>query len=447
MSTNKQKKSNPSSDVPEQINKLILEVLDPNSFVPIGSYVKDAQVTTGHGTISGRLVYLYCQEGAVNSAHAKKIANLYGLALKMGAPVIALLDSQGTYLEDGTNVLDAYGKIFSVQSEASGVIPQISYVKGECLGIASFICGLSDFVFMSQDNSKLFLESPTTYPDIKGTDPEKCSDATFHAIQSGLAHFAYENEQQALAGIRQLVELLPSNNLEEAPFAFENEDLNREDVILNNCVPADNKQLPDVYAIAGSLVDNGLLTEIQKDFAPEMKVFMVRFAGFTAGLVANYGDVTVNGLNKLLKFVKFCDAFNIPLVNLVDANMYSNNKSNDSKLISLGSQIINAYASATVPKVSVIMRNAVAGPYLMMNSKHIGADLVLGWSNAKIGMVNTDAAEKVLNTQVNSAYDVAALGYIDEIIEPAQTRKHIIIALEMLSSKRVSAYTKKHGTV
>lgn len=447
MSTNKQKKSNPSSDVPEQINKLILEVLDPNSFVPIGSYVKDAQVTTGHGTISGRLVYLYCQEGAVNTAHAKKIANLYGLALKMGAPVIGLLDSKGAYLDDGTNVLDAYGKIFSVQSEASGVIPQISYIKGECLGIASFICGLSDFVFMSEDNSKMFLESPTTYSDIKGTNPDKCADAAFHATQSGLAHFTYENEQQTIAGIRQLVDLLPSNNLEEAPFAFDNEDLNREDAQLNNQVPNDNKQLPDIYGIAGSLADNGLLMEIQKNYAPELKVFMVRFAGFTAGLAANYGDVTVNGLNKLLKFVKFCDAFNIPVVNLVDANMYSNNKANDSKLISLGAQIMDAYASATVPKVSVIIRNAVASPYLMMNSKHIGADMVFGWNNAKVGPVNPDAAEKVLKTQISTVYDVAALGYIDEVIEPAQTRKHIIVALEMLSSKRVSAYTKKHGTV
>ncbi len=449
MSSNKQKKNNTSEPlIKEEINKLVLEVLDPGSFVSIGSHVMNAQVLTGHGTISGRLVYLYCQEGAVNTAHAKKISNLYQLALKTGAPVIAFLDSKGAVLEDGFSVLDAYGKIFAIQAEASGVIPQICYIKGNCLGIASYISGLSDFVFMVEGKSKLFLESPNTYPDIKATSPDKLSNAGYHGEQSGLSHFTFENEEDCIAGIKQLIDLLPSNNLEESPFSFENEDLNRVDEQLSSCIPADFKQLIDIYGIVGSIADNGQFLEINKAYAPEIKLFFVRFAGFSAGLVANYGDVSVNGLNKLLKFVKFCDAFNLPLVNLVDANLFANDKNSDYKLIQLGSKVICAYANATVPKLSIILRNAVASPYVMMNSKHLGADMVYALKNAKVGLVNLEAAEKVFANQSDcSIADVAGMGYIDEIIEPANTRKHIIIALEMLSSKRVTKQSKKHDTV
>lgn len=470
----------------ERINKL----LDLNSFVEIGAFVTHRNtdfnmtmqntpadgVVTGYGTIDGGLVYVYSQDasvmgGALGEMHAKKIARIYDDAMKMGAPIIAFLDSTGIRLQESIDALEGYGILFAKQSLASGVIPQIAVVCGDCAGGAGFIPGLSDFTFMASKNARLFLNSPNTF-DQKNITFDQIANSEVHTQKSGLAHFAYDTEDECIAVVRNLITYLPANNLEDAPIYAVNDDLNRVDGQLNAMALEDAF---NIQAIIQSIADNSQYFEIQKEFAPNITVGFIRLNGATIGLLANQaeykeGKLDLNAMKKATRFVNFCNAFNIPILTLTDVNGFvSEVEGETSGVLGESSKMIDAFAKATVPKVNVLVRKAYTSAYIAMNSKHIGADFVYAWPTASIGIMEAESAvhimygDEIMNSSnqlelkeekisefenmQSSPYAVAAKGYIDDIIEPAATRKRIIAAFEMLSSKRETRPAKKHPTL
>lgn len=461
----------------ERINLL----LDPGSFVEVGAFVKhrstdfnmvqkDAPadgVVTGHGTINGRLVYVYSQDGSVlggsvGEMHAKKIANVYDMAMKMGAPVIHLLDSAGLRLQEATDGLQGYGEIFLQQTIASGVIPQISIVLGDCAGGASIIPGLTDFTFMVKDGAKLFVNSPNTMD--KSANFDSIGSASIHSEKTGIVDIVAENEEECFAHVRLLVDMLPLNNVEDAPIYELSDDLNRTSENLNL-----GEQ--DLLTIIGELADNGQFLETKKSYGVAITTGFVRLYGSTVGIVGNKeSHMDVDSCEKAASFINICDAFNIPVVSLTNVEGYVGSVEEEQKGLSKAiAKLTYAFANATVPKINVIVGTAYGSAYVAMNSKHIGADMVYAWPNASISVMNSDsavrimyadeikaskAADEVIKDKVNefnevqaSPYAAASRGYIDDIIEPANTRKHLLVALEMLISKRDQRPAKKHGTL
>lgn len=465
-------------------------LLDTNSFVELGAFVthrstdfnmpkKDTPadgVVTGFGTIDGRLVYVYSQDasvigGSVGEMNAKKIGNIYEQALKMGAPVIAILNSTGVRLQEGLDCLSGYGAIFKYQSLASGVIPQIAVVLGNCLGINSFIPALSDFVVMEKNNSKMFLNSPNTISGMEGktTTFEKVGSAITHSEETGQADFVFETDKLCLEAVRNLIGYLPSNNLEDAPLYSMADDLNRVDEALNNIILSDEETF-DVKSVISSIADNGRFLEIKKEYAKNMVIGFARFNGYTAAIIANQslqdkGQLDIKACEKASSFINFCDAFNIPLISLTDTNGYKSTLSEQLNAItSAVAKMMYHFTNASIPKINIIIRQAFGSSYLAMNSKHIGADIVYAWPNAQISLMDPVAAVNVMYADElndmdkesrileykhnqSSPYTAAKRGYIDDIIEPSQTRKYIIIALEMLESKRETRPTKKHSSI
>lgn len=466
-------------------------LLDSNSFVEVGAFVKHRAtefnmgtqeapadgVVTGYGTMDGRLVYVYSQDptvmgGSLGEMHAKKIARVYDDAMKMGAPIIGFLDSAGIRLQESIDALEGYGILFQKQSLASGVIPQITIVTGDCAGGAGSIPSLSDFTFMVSKNARLFLNSPNTFAEEKATFDD-IATAAVHTKQTGLAHFACETDGQCIDMVKLLLSYLPSNNLEDAPLYATVDDLNRVDEGLNTIVPEND--VVNIQAIIQSIADGGAFFEIQKDFAPNIKVGFIRLNGATVGLVANdashlEGKLDLNAMTKVSRFVGFCDGFNIAVLTLTDVDGFvSGVEGETSGILGASAKMINAFAKATVPKVNVLLNKAYGSAYVAMNSKHIGADYVYAWPTASVGIMPAKSAvhimygEEIMKSatqtslmeeKVNefeemqsSPYAVAAKGYIDDIIEPATTRKHVIAAFEVLSSKSVSRPGKKHPTL
>jgi len=427
---------------PNTASERVQRLMDPGSFAEIGVYATDSGVTTGYGTVEGRLVYAYSQSGPVNLAHAKKIRHTYQMALKTGAPVVGILDSRGIRVDEGAEVLEAYGSIFSVQSEANGVVPQISVIMGECMGLSAFIVGLSDFVIMLEKDVKLFLESPATYRDGKFFDREP--NGHYHTTETGLAHASYYNEEACLNGVRGLLRYLPSNLLEDAPPVDWGDDLNREAAGLNAMAESE----PNMPGIIATIVDSGDFFELQKIHGPAAIVGFGRFGGYTAGIVANNGKLEPLSMRKILRFVNFCDAFGLPIVTLTDNAGYDNGIRDDKRLLEDGAALIYAFCNATVPKVNVIVRDALGSAYLMMNSKFLGADIVYAWPTARVAVMDPAAAQKNLGLPLSdSPVASAEKGIIDDIIYPSATRKRIVAALEMLSSKRTPRHPRKHGSL
>lgn len=471
----------------ERINNL----LDSNSFVELGAFITHRNtefnmgtqetpadgVVTGYGTMDGRLVYVYSQDptvigGSLGEMHAKKIARVYDDAMKMGAPIIGFLDSAGIRLQESIDALEGYGVIFQKQSLASGVIPQITIISGDCAGGAGSIPGLSDFTFMVSKNARLFLNSPNTFDEANVTF-DNIASAKVHTSKTGLAHFAYETEGQCIDMVKLLLTYLPSNNLEDAPLYATVDDLNRVDPGLNTIVPED--VAINIQAIIQSLADGGQFFEIQKEFAPNIKIGFIRLNGSTVGLVANEADhkegkLDIDAMNKVSRFVGFCDGFNIPVLTLTDVDGFvSGVEGETSGILRASAQMINSFARATVPKVNVLLRKAYGSAYVAMNSKHIGADYVYAWPTASIGIMPAQSAVHIMygdeiikskdqttlmqdkvsefEKMQSSPYAVAAKGYIDDIIEPATTRKHVIAAFEVLSSKSEYRPAKKHPTL
>lgn len=474
----------------------IEKFLDDNSFVEIGLFVKHRNtdfnisqkdtpadgVVTGYGTIEGRLVYVYSQDstvlgGSVGEMHAQKIIKLYDQAMKMGAPIVAFLDSSGLRLQESVDGLDGYGSLFIKQSMASGVIPQIAVVMGDCIGGASFNAGLSDFTFMLSKNARLFMNSPNTIEGVesKSATFDTIGSSKIHSEESGMVHFQYDNEEECIENVRKLLGYLPSNNLEESPFCDVTDDLNREDSVLNSIVPDDLNSTFDIQSVICSLADEREFMEVRREYAKNLVTGFLRLNGSTVGIIANQslendGWLDGKATQKGADFIKFCDGFDIPIVSLTDVEGFKASVEEEQKgIIKKGSQLIYAFANATVPKINIIVRKAFGSAYIAMNSKHIGADIVFAWPTAQISVMNPEGAVNIMYAEElrtsqdpvglraekinefssiqSSPYTVASRGYIDDIIEPAATRKRVIATLEMLYTKREQRPAKKHGTV
>lgn len=432
------------------------KLFDEGSFAELGRFNDDAGVITGFGTVNGRLVYAYSQEGAVNCAHAKKIGNIYELALKMGAPVVGIMDSKGVVLEDGLNTFEAYGSIFKNQTAASGVVPQISVVLGDCIGVSSMIPVLSDFVLMSEEKAKLFMMSPSVFKGLEGkkTTYDEIGGAENHEKNTGLVHCTYKNEDECLLNVRKLLSYLPDNNLDEAVSEASSDDLNRVDEALNSIVPEGDKEPIDMRYIISSVADNADFFEIHKGYAENVITGFIKLDGITSGVIACTGDMDVATCHKTGEFVNICDAFNIPVITLTDAFGYKKEYAQEQAgLISYAAKLLYTFANATVPKINVIIRNGIGNVYMVMNSKHIGADVVFAWPSAKMALLPKEAQVKILGTspekydEVSSPYHGAELGYVDNIIVPSDTRKRLISMLEMLLTKRETKPARKHSSV
>lgn len=466
----------------------ISSLLDANSFVEIGQSVtarntdfnlteKKAPsdgVITGYGVIDGNLVFVYSQDasvlnGTVGEMHARKITALYDKAMKMGAPVIGLIDCAGLRLQEATDALEAFGSIYLKQTLASGVVPQITGIFGTCGGGMAVIPALTDFTFMESKNGKMFVNTPNA---LEGNHVSKCdtSTAAFQSEETGLID-GVGTEEEILAQIRELVSLLPSNCDDNDSFEECTDDLNRVCENLENCVG-------DTSIALSQIADNGAFFETKSAYGKDVVTGFIRLNGATIGAVANRteiydeegnkteefdGTISSRGARKAAEFVKFCDAFEIPVLTLTNVTGFKATICNEKMMAKAIGEMVHAFASATVPKVNVIIGKAYGTAYVAMNSKAIGADMVYAWESAEIGMMDASLAAKImyagsdvtvlnekaaeyreLQSGVGSA---AARGYVDTIISPADTRKYVIGAFEMLFTKREERPSKKHGTV
>ena len=470
-----------------QASQRIAALLDDNSFVEIGGLVtarstdfnlKQTEtpsdgVITGYGVIDGNLVYVYSQDasvlnGTVGEMHAKKIANLYNLALKMGAPVIGLIDSAGLRLQEATDALNAFGEIYMSQVKASGVIPQITAVFGTCGGGLALIPTLTDFTFMEGSKAKLFVNAPNA---LDGNVITKCdtSAADFQSKEAGIVDVVAD-EEGILAQIRELVSLLPANN-EDGSYEECSDDLNRACAEIANCVG-------DTSIALSQIADNGAVFEVKREYAKDMVTAFIKLNGATVGAVANrtevYGEdgtvtekydavLSAAGCYKAAEFINFCDAFEIPVLSLTNVKGFKADKQNEKGIANAAAKLTYAFANATVPKVNVIIGQAYGSAYVTMNSKAIGADITMAWPDAKIGTMDAKLAAKIIcdgqgadaidacakeyEALQTSAASAAKRGYVDQIVEPVDTRKYVIGAFEMLFSKSEDLPAKKHGTV
>ncbi len=473
-----------SSQARQRLNSL----LDENSFVEIGALVKARNtdfnlkqtdtpsdgVACGYGMIDGKLVYVYAQDasvlgGSVGEMHAKKIANLYDLALKMGAPVIGLIDSAGLRLQEATDALNAFGEIYRKQIDASGVVPQITAVLGSCGGGLSLFPEVTDFTFMEDKKAKLFVNSPNAIP---GNSKEKCdtSSASWQSQEVGSVDVAGD-EETIFAQIRELVSLLPSNNEDTDSFEECTDDLNRA------CENLD-ASASDPALVFGQIADNGVFFETKRNYAKDMVTGFIRLGGATVGVFGNRsalydekGEVaekfdsrlTAHGCEKAAELVNFCDAFDIPVLSLTNVEGFGATKCDERHIAKNAARLVSALASATTPKVNVITGKAYGSAYVIMNSKAVGADMTFCWEDSEIGTMDAELAAKIIadgkdaqevaETAAsyaklqNNAESAAARGYVDTIISAADTRKYVIGAFDMLFSKRDERPAKKHTTV
>lgn len=453
-----------SSKASERITAL----LDDNSFVEIGALVTARAtsfnltpeetpsdgVVTGYGTIDGNLVFVYSQDpsvlgGSIGEMHAKKIAGLYDLAIKTGAPVIGLLDSTGLRLQEGPDALNAFASIYALEAKASGVIPQITAVFGSCGGGLALVAGMSDFTFMAEDG-KLFVSSPNAVEGNKNTD----TSAAVYKAESGNVD-AVSDANDVLRRIRDLVSVLPANNEDENTTDC-TDDLNRAcDAVAANAA--------DVRAAAKDIADGYAFIETKADYAKDMVTGFVRLNGSTVGVVANAKTkLSTEGCRKAARFVNFCDAFEIPVVSLTNVDGFARTESEEKTIGAAAAQLAFAFADASVPKVNVVI-NAIGSAYGVMNAKATGADITIAFPDTKIGIMDADKAAQILaegksaeeiaaaakqyDELQNGSASAAARGYIDQIVAPADLRKYLIGALEMLYTKREEVVSKKHGTV
>lgn len=471
-----------------QASQRITALLDDNSFVEIGAKVtaratdfnlKQTEtpsdgVITGYGLIDGNLVYVYSQDasvlgGSIGEMHAKKIVNLYNLAMKTGAPVIGLIDSAGFRLQEAADALNAFGEIYLKQSLASGVIPQITAVFGSCGGGLALIPALTDFTFMEGSRAKLFVNSPNA---LAGNHTGKCdtSAAAFQSEEAGIVDMVGD-EEQILSGIRELICMLPSNNEDNDAYEECTDDLNRASEALSACAG-------DTGVALSLIADDQRFFEVKASWAKDMVTGFMRLNGMTVGAVANRSEVldeegkvaetfdaalSVRGCEKAAGFVNFCDAFGIPVLSLTNAAGFAATKCSEKRIAKAAAKLTYAFASATVPKVNVVVGKAYGSAYNVMNSKATGADITYAWPDAKIGTMDAKLAAKIIcDGQDSAAIDACAKeyeagqtsaesaarrGYVDQIIEAADTRKYVIGAFEMLFTKREDRPAKKHGTV
>jgi methylmalonyl-CoA decarboxylase alpha subunit len=474
----------------------IEQLLDPDSFTELDLFVKhrstnfglDKQeapgegVVTGYGTIDGRLVYLYAQDftvlgGSLGEQHAAKICKVMDLAAKMGVPLIGLNDSGGARIQEGVDALKGFGEIFYRNTIYSGVIPQISVIMGPCAGGAVYSPAITDFIFMVKEKSQMFITGPEVIRTVTGevVSAEELGGAMTHNQISGVAHFAAEDELDCFHQIRRLLSYLPANNLDDAPYITNNDDPARIDYSLDELLPDDPNRPYDVKRVIQSLADGGDFLEIQPHFAQNIVIGFTRMDGRTVGIIANQpnfmaGCLDFNASDKIARFVRFCDCFNIPLVTLVDVpGFLPGSQQEYGGIIRHGAKILYAYSEATVPKLTVVLRKAYGGAYIAMCSKHLAADQVFAWPTAEIAVMGPEGAANIVfrkeikgspdpektkdekiaeyREEFSTPYQAAQRGYVDLIIEPNETRSRLINALRMLSSKRENRPPRKHGNI
>ncbi len=438
-------------------------------------------VVTGYGTVSGRLVYVFAQDftvfgGSLSETFAQKICKVMDIAMKVGAPVIGINDSGGARIQEGVNALAGYTEIFQRNILASGVVPQISAIFGPCAGGAVYSPALTDFNIMSK-GSYMFLTGPKVVKSVLGEDvtQETLGGASVHASKSGVAHFAVENEEEGIETIKELLSYLPQNNMEKTPEVPTNDPINRKDDILNEIIP-DNPNKPyDMYQVIASIVDDRKFLEVHKDYAKSLIVGFARFDGVTVGIVANQpavlaGVLDSNSSRKGARFVRFCDAFNIPILTLEDVpGFLPGTQQEYNGIILHGAKLLYAFGEATVPKITVVLRKAYGGAYCVMSSKHLRGDINYAWPSAEIAVMGPSGAieilygkelkeatdieafkaekEKEYRDAFANPYNAAKYGYIDDVIEPRNTRFRVIRALRQLENKKLTNPAKKHDNL
>lgn len=460
-------------------------LFDEGSFIELDAMAGNADapcdgVICGYGTVDMRPVFAYSQDftvmgGSVGMLHGKKIAKVIDLAMKTGAPIVAMLDSGGARIQEGSNALQAMGTIMQKTALASGVVPQIAAVMGPCAGGAAAAATLSDFVFMTKEASTLYLSGPSM---IKGATGEKLDAKTLggamaNAEESGNCHVVCDNDEALLGAVRGLLSYLPSNNLEDAPY-MDTDDINRLSPVLNELIPDSDDAGYNVKTAIAEIADAGSVFEIMPFYAGNIVTALARLNGATVGFVANQaaqgGLMTSAAAEKATRFVRFCDSFNIPLVSLTDTDGYVASVQEEHAGIARKiAALAYSYAEATVPKVNVILRKACGSAYIAMGSKHIGADMAFAWPTAQIAVMQAEGAANIIyrkdmqkaedpiraraafvenfkETYANP-YEAAKQGYVDDVIEPDSTRQRVIAALLMLAGKRETLPAKKHGTM
>ena len=465
-------------------------LLDDESFVELDAFAElhskelEAKkkprdgVIVGYGAISKRAVYVYAQDfsfigGSMGEMHNKKIANVMELALKTGCPCIGLLDSGGARIQEGISALDSGGKIFQLNTISSGIIPQISAILGPCAGIAVYSPALTDFIFMVNKTSYMFITGPDVIKTVTGQsiDFEGLGGAISHNEKSGVSHLIADNEKECLDMIKILLSYLPQNNLESPPY-HASDSAARETKKLEAIVPEDSKKTYDIKEVIEEIFDKKSFFEVQSNFAANAVIGFARLNGNVAGVVANQpkvlaGCLDINSSDKISRFVRFCDCFNIPLINIVDVTGYlPGTEQEHNGIIRHGAKVLFAYSEATVPKISLVLRKAFGGAYIALVSKDMGFDKVIAWPTAEIAVMGAEQAVSIINKDEISKnpkikekmvadytekylnpYVAAKLGKVDMIIEPKNTRIALIKCLEMINSKREKKPSKKHGNM
>lgn len=467
------------------------DLVDPYSFVEFDKFVvhrihdfdmdktiiSGDGVVTGYGKIEGRMVYLFAQDftvfgGTMSRTNADKIIKIMDLALNMGAPVIGLNDSGGARIQEGVQSLAGYADIFYRNVMSSGVIPQISAILGPCAGGAVYSPAITDFIVMVKESSYMFVTGPDVVKEVTHEEvtKEELGGSVTHGSKSGVTHLTAEDDEHAMLLIRDLLSYLPSNNMEDPPFVPSLDDIHREDPELDQLIPSDPNKPYDMHELIIKVVDNQNFFEIQSAYAPNILVGFARLGGRSVGIVANQpaylaGVLDINSSVKAARFVRFCDAFNIPLITFVDVPGFLPGTVQEfGGIIRHGAKLLYAFAEATVPKITMITRKAYGGAYDVMSSKHIGGDINYAYPSAEIAVMGADGAVRIINKDkldpeqraaavenyrdtFSNPYKAAELGYIDDVIYPRQTRTKLIQALEMTQNKHKSNPLKKHGNI
>ena len=473
-------------------------LFDKDSFVEIDTFVTHRcrfygmpekelpsdGVVTGYGQIDGRLVFAFAQDftvsgGSLGEYHAEKIVKVQGMALKMGAPIIGLQDSGGARIEEGVAALSGFAKIFHNNTISSGVIPQISVIMGPCAGGAVYSPAIMDFIFMVDQTSQMFITGPNVIKTVTGEEvtAEQLGGARTHNTISGVAHFMGANDEDTLMQVRELLTYLPSNNRETAPQYECTDDVNRICPSLNDIIPDNPNKAYDVYDVIREIADDHKLYDVMPMYAKNMVTCFIRMAGTTVGVIANNpavgaGCIDINASDKAARFIRRCDAFNIPLLTIEDVpGFLPGTQQEYGGIIRHGAKILYAYCEATVPKITMILRKAYGGAYIGMCNKELGSDMVLAWPSAQIAVMGADGAMNIMSSikkelkeaddpealrkqrieeyeeNFNNPYYAASLGYVDDVIEPATARQRIISALDMLKTKIETLPPKKHGDI
>jgi acetyl-CoA carboxylase carboxyltransferase component len=471
-------------------------LLDPGSFRELDAFVEHRStnfgmdkkrfpgdsVVTGWGTIDGRLVYVYSQDftvfgGSLSEVHAQKICKVMEMAMKTGAPLIGLNDSGGARIQEGVESLAGYADIFLQNTLASGVIPQISVIMGPCAGGAVYSPALTDYVVMVRDTSYMFITGPNVVKQVLNEEitSEELGGASVHASKSGVAHLIADDETEALALVRELLSYLPQNNMEDPPMEASTDDPLRSDSKLDTIIPENPNKPYDMKDIIESVADDGIFFEIHEDYAANIVVGYARMGGHAVGIVANQpmvlaGVLDIQASEKAARFIRTCDAFNIPIITFVDVPGYLPGRDQEhAGIIRSGAKLLFAYCEATVPKLTVTTRKAYGGAYCVMSSKHIRGDLNLAWPTAEIAVMGPEGAVEIIHRRELAASDnpavrkkeladeyretfahpyiAAGRGFIDDVIEPSETRSRLINALQVFQNKRDENPPKKHGNI